>query len=345
MKDLTSSDIERQNILNNRFAVEEIQKAIGIEGIIFENEYKYTIAQVANFYEVDERTIRRYLDEFKDEIQKNGYDVLKGNRLKEFKLTVKETSATDTDVLTKTTLLSIFNFRALLNLGMLLRDSDKARVLRSVILDIVIETINKRAGGSTKFVNQRDEDYIFDAFREPKYRIKFTEALKNFVADGNWKYATYTNKIYNSIFQENAHEYKAILKLEDKENVRDTMYAEILRLIASYENGLAADIERYSKKAGHILSFAELDAIFKNFESHPLWEPMITDARIKMSSRDLGFREAFHFKLQKYIQAISPDDFERFLGDRSKELAERIKDTQDAFKHLKEPSGQLAINL
>jgi len=102
MKDLTSSNIERQNILNNRFAVEEIQKAIGIEGFLFENEYKYTIAQVANLFEVDEKTIRRYLDEFKDEIQNNGYDVLKGNRLKDFKLILQESSGTDIDVLTKT---------------------------------------------------------------------------------------------------------------------------------------------------------------------------------------------------------------------------------------------------
>ena len=30
MKDLTTSDIERQNVLNNRFAVDEMQRQLGI---------------------------------------------------------------------------------------------------------------------------------------------------------------------------------------------------------------------------------------------------------------------------------------------------------------------------
>ena len=40
-KDLTSSEIDRQNILNNQYAIEEIRKAVGLEGILFENEFKF----------------------------------------------------------------------------------------------------------------------------------------------------------------------------------------------------------------------------------------------------------------------------------------------------------------
>lgn len=36
MKDLTNSTIDRQNILNNRFALEKIQEYIGIPGMLFE---------------------------------------------------------------------------------------------------------------------------------------------------------------------------------------------------------------------------------------------------------------------------------------------------------------------
>ena len=36
--------------------------------------------------------------------------------------------------------LGVFNFRAFLNLGMLLTESEKAKALRSVVLDIVIDT-------------------------------------------------------------------------------------------------------------------------------------------------------------------------------------------------------------
>ena len=73
MKDLTVSNIERQNILNNRFAVGKIQESLDIEGIFFENEYRFTKKMVADYYEVEERTIERYLEKFGDEISANGY--------------------------------------------------------------------------------------------------------------------------------------------------------------------------------------------------------------------------------------------------------------------------------
>lgn len=47
---------------------------------------------------------------------------------------------------TKTTQLSLFDFRAFLNIGMLLAESEKAKKVRSLILDIVISTINEKAG-------------------------------------------------------------------------------------------------------------------------------------------------------------------------------------------------------
>ena len=39
MKDLTISNIERQNVLNNRFAVSKVQEHLDIEGMLFEGEY------------------------------------------------------------------------------------------------------------------------------------------------------------------------------------------------------------------------------------------------------------------------------------------------------------------
>ena len=42
MNDLTNSDIARQNILNNRFALEKIQKFVGITGMLFNDEFRFT---------------------------------------------------------------------------------------------------------------------------------------------------------------------------------------------------------------------------------------------------------------------------------------------------------------
>lgn len=41
-KDLTTSNVVRQNILNNKYALSEIQKAIGLKGVIFNRELKFT---------------------------------------------------------------------------------------------------------------------------------------------------------------------------------------------------------------------------------------------------------------------------------------------------------------
>ena len=49
MKDLTISNIERQNVLNNRFAVGKIQEHLDIEGMLFEGEYRFTKKMVADF--------------------------------------------------------------------------------------------------------------------------------------------------------------------------------------------------------------------------------------------------------------------------------------------------------
>ena len=74
--------------------------------------------------------------------------------------------------------LGVFDFRAFLNLAMLISESERARLLRQTILDIVIDTINRRTGGGTKYINQRDEDFIHAYFQEENYRKEFTDALK-----------------------------------------------------------------------------------------------------------------------------------------------------------------------
>ncbi len=42
MKDLTVSNIEPQNVLNNRFAIDKIQKHLGLTGMLFKGEYRFT---------------------------------------------------------------------------------------------------------------------------------------------------------------------------------------------------------------------------------------------------------------------------------------------------------------
>ena len=243
-KDLTNSPIDRQNILNNGFALEEIKKATNIKGIELEGSMRLTKEQIALFFNIDIRTLERYIEKFGDELSVNGYEVLKGQRLNKFREEISKQFVTGIDVGHKVRNLAIFEFRSFLNLAMLLSESDNARILRQTILDIVIDIINEKTGGATKYINQRDEDFLIQIIKEENYRKKFTDALDKYVAMGNIKYAIYTNKVYQAIFNENANEYREILKLDSKENIRHTMYSEILALIAGFENGVADMIEQ-----------------------------------------------------------------------------------------------------
>lgn len=87
-KDLTTSEIDRQNILNNPYALAEIEKAAGIRGIPFEGKTVVLKEQVASFFEVTPRTIDNYLEQNASELSKNGYEVIRGNRLKALKLSI-----------------------------------------------------------------------------------------------------------------------------------------------------------------------------------------------------------------------------------------------------------------
>ena len=168
-KDLTSSVVVRQNILNNTYAIEEIQKAVGIKGVLFEQSYRFVKKQLADFYGVTERTIENCMEKNDKELLRNGYEVLKGKRLIDFKLAASVADVSEIDFGNKAPKLGVFDFRAFLNVGMLLTDSERARMLRSAVLDIVIDTINKRTGGNTKYINHRDEDFVVNLLRGEDY--------------------------------------------------------------------------------------------------------------------------------------------------------------------------------
>ena len=136
MRDLTISAIDRQNILNNHDAITNIQQYLGITGMLFQSEFRFTKEQLADFYGVDTSTVDSYLSQYETELKHNGYELFKGLKLKAF----KEEFGGIINIQSKTTQLGVFNFRSLLNLGMLLVESEMAKAIRSKMLDIVIDT-------------------------------------------------------------------------------------------------------------------------------------------------------------------------------------------------------------
>lgn len=356
MRDLTTSPVDRKNILNNELALSEIAQHLSPIGFLFEGVYRFTKAQIARFFEVDVRTVERLLEQHGPELSENGYELISGVRLRQLKETFSDMNVRQASQLTdidvgqliespdneeighRAKSLGIFAYRAFLNVGMLLTDSERARELRGAALSIVLDVLNQRLGGSTKYINQREEEFLPSAVREHNYRQGFTNALDTCIGDNKFKYSHLTDRIYVSIFHENAKEYKQVLKLRPKESVRETMYSEVLDLIASYENGFAKYLCNEKERLQRQLRLSEANELFKRFESEmaAVYQPFLEKARVLMASRDMAFRDALHEKLKDYVGAITPAEFDKFLGEKSRELTERILENQEVFKRLKD---------
>ena len=67
-KDLTTSALDRQNILNNSVALPKIKESLGVSALEFDGQFVLTKQMVADFYEVDVRTIERQLVANEEEI-------------------------------------------------------------------------------------------------------------------------------------------------------------------------------------------------------------------------------------------------------------------------------------
>lgn len=128
--------------------------------------------------------------------------------------------------------------------------------------------------------------------------------------------------------------------MEAKENVRNTMYSEILDVVLSYETGFAEALRNAKQEKGIMLSGAEADQLFKEFESMRLWEPLREKARVKMVSRDHCFRDIIHQNLAEYIHEFPASDFNRFLGEKSKELDERLMEYREMLLTIKDRSDE-----
>jgi hypothetical protein len=84
-----------------------------------------TTAEVANFYEVDAGTIRQVVNRNREELDDDGYTVVsRGEFEGSYNMSLPSSAST----------VALFPRRAVLRLGMLLRDSDVARRVRDMLL-------------------------------------------------------------------------------------------------------------------------------------------------------------------------------------------------------------------
>jgi len=81
VNDLTNSQRDRQNILNNRYALEKVEEHLGLGGILYQDNMVFTKQQLITIFEVSDTTIERYIASHGAELKANDYKVLRGQTL------------------------------------------------------------------------------------------------------------------------------------------------------------------------------------------------------------------------------------------------------------------------
>ena len=149
--------------------------------LLLPNKEVATTKQVAEFFEVPLDTIKSSIKEHKKELENNGLFVLKGQELKEFKASFdglfKDLSKINRELM-------LLPKRAILNIGMLLRDSEVAKRLREALLDVVEaapEAIKKvtKLIATEKLVLDTLEEFAQDELTFKKTKQTILESLNS----------------------------------------------------------------------------------------------------------------------------------------------------------------------
>jgi len=130
-KDLRATKLDR---------IEVLDRVGGL--ILLPNVDVATTKQLANYFNVGQQAIKSLIFDNKKELSENGLKVLKGIDIKEFKTRVLLGTKSDEleDIFYRVPSLTVFTRRAILNVAMLLRDSEVAQEIRKYLLDIEHDT-------------------------------------------------------------------------------------------------------------------------------------------------------------------------------------------------------------
>ncbi len=123
---LRSQQIDRYS---NDDSLDTLSKAKALVMAVWKGQKVATTEQIAEYYEVPEETIKTIAKRNRDELESDGLKTLSGKELKEVKFNM--------NLCDSTSRLLLWSPRSALRVGMLLRDSEVAREVRNVVLDIV----------------------------------------------------------------------------------------------------------------------------------------------------------------------------------------------------------------
>lgn len=175
-----------------------------------------TTEMVARFYEVPEDTVKSTVKLNREELEANGYQVLRGGSLRSF----KDLSGFKT----RSRNLALFNRKAILNVGMLLTESDVARKVRAYLLSAEEMLTDE----------QRRQAWLRSRLNGIEARNSFTETLKIIYemsetskSFGIWA-STFTTMMTKATLKIDHKEFQA-LKREGGGNARNAMTEDQLK--------------------------------------------------------------------------------------------------------------------
>ena len=105
-----TSQIDRQNILNNTNALAEVKTPVGISINSFECRSVPLKGQIAAFLGISRRTVGDDLENSADEPRQNGYELIRGKRLQQLQLSIQATFGHEAHFVTKTTIPRMLDF-------------------------------------------------------------------------------------------------------------------------------------------------------------------------------------------------------------------------------------------
>lgn len=167
---LSYSLSDRQTILNTEEVLQYIQDNFAMPGTLYHDDFYLTLEDAASYFGVDVTVIQDYTVRFQDELFQNGFTTLRGDDFSDF-LTVSRNIDPSTQEL------SVFTFKAFLDLAFLLPDNEKASHLRCVALIVMTDVINLGIGGSAIYL-QNDSKPSLPPTDVPENSIEFV-MLKN----------------------------------------------------------------------------------------------------------------------------------------------------------------------
>ena len=222
----------REKVLANERSLQVLDKVkelvcLGYDEVV-------TINQVASYYEVGTEAVKSIVKRNNEELKEDGIKVVKKDDLKEIKGKVQNEPKLNGlyDNIKYSRQLTLFTRRAVLRVGMLLRDSKVAKTVRNYLLNIEeISTDEQIKWAVERAVSKEKRRGLTDAIQE---------SGENERMHGH-AYSTYTNMIYKLVLGMSAKKYKKMNDIDG--NLRDKLNGRQLNLIKTLEDIAKAQID------------------------------------------------------------------------------------------------------